>query len=80
MENNTLSQFVRSKMEQVLAAICAVSASLSPVLSIVVELNQPGFEYGISALRTVFEEVLKDDTRLLPSQKTILFEAASEVL
>jgi hypothetical protein len=44
-----------------------------------VELNQPGFEFGISALRTVFEEILKDDLRILPSQRTLLFQAASEV-
>jgi hypothetical protein len=79
LTTGNLSQFVRSKIEQVLAAICAVSGTLSPVLSIVVELNQPGFENGLSALRTVFEEILKDDTRILPENKTLLYEAATEV-
>jgi hypothetical protein len=79
VSSTALSTFVRSKIEQVLASICAVSGSLTPVLSIVVEFNQPGFEFGISALRTVFEEILKDDLRILPSQKTLLYEAASEV-
>jgi hypothetical protein len=79
VSNSSISTFVRSKIEQVLASICAVSGSLAPALSIVVELNQPGFEFGISALRTVFEEILKDDLRILPSQRTLLFQAASEV-
>jgi hypothetical protein len=56
-----------------------MSASLSPVLSIVMELNQPGFENGLSALRTVFEEILKDDPRILPTHKTLLYDAATEV-
>ena len=79
LTQRNISNWVRSKIEQVLAAICASSSSLQPVLSIVVELNQPGFEVGLSSLRTVFEEILKDDPRILPSQKILLFQAATEV-
>jgi hypothetical protein len=77
-QRNDMSTFARSKIEQVLAAICVSLCTLNPVLSIVVELNQPGFDVGLSALRTVFEEVLKDDPRIPPDQQKALLECSTE--
>lgn len=60
----SMSQYARSKVEQVLAAVCALSESLSPALSLVKEPGSPGVEVGLSTLRTVCEELLSDDKRL----------------
>lgn len=80
VERKDISTFARSKIEQVLAAICASSCSLNPVTSMVVDITQPGFDVGISALRTVFEEVLKDDPRIPPDHHKALLESSAEVL
>ena len=78
-QRGDMSPFARSKIEQVLAAICASTCSLLPLLSIVVELNQPGFEVGLSAMRTVMEEVLKDNPRVPPDHHLTLLQKAAEV-
>ena len=64
----------RCKVELILASICSLSCSLDPVLLLVVESHDPSVEIGISALRTVFEEVLSDDAKLTQDHKHALVQ------
>lgn len=74
-----MSQYARSKVEQVLAAACALSVSLTPVFALVVGPGQPGVEVGISALKTVLEEALSDDSRLTPDHRQALVREVQKV-
>ena len=58
-----MPHFVKSKLEQVLAAICAASCSLQPALSLVVDADQPGCSAGVSLMRTVLDVTLADDAK-----------------
>lgn len=77
--SSSLPQYARSKVEQVLAAACALSGSLAPVLALVVEPGQPGVEAGLSALKTVLEEALSDDKRLTPDHRRQLVGEVTRV-
>lgn len=59
-----LQTFSKAKLEQVLAAICVASSSLQPVFSIICQVDNPGFLTGLSAVKTVLENVLGDDPKV----------------
>jgi hypothetical protein len=74
-----LSLYARSKVEQVLAGVCALSGSLGPALSLVREPGQPGVEVGLSTLKTVLEEALSDDRRMTPGHRQLLVKEVTQV-
>jgi hypothetical protein len=74
-----LTVYGRSKLEQILSSICVMSGSLDPVLGLVVEAPQPGVELGASALRTVLEEVLGEDSKVSSDQRKALVATALNV-
>ena len=71
--------FARSKIEQILASICALSGSLAPVLVLVVEASAPGAELGLSALRIALEEMMSNDSKLTPAHKKALVTVVNDV-
>jgi hypothetical protein len=78
-KRSDIPPFARSKVEQILASICALSGSLSPVLNLVVEASAPGAELGLSALRIALEEMLSNDSKLTPTHKKALVSVVNEV-
>ncbi len=75
-----MQHFAKSKLEQMLATICANSSSLEPVLSLLVPADQPGALVGLSAMRSVLELVLSDDPKLIPEHKATVLTVIHEIL
>jgi hypothetical protein len=72
--------FARSKAELVLAAVCINSYSFSPVLQLVESVDPQIVFAGISALRTILEEVYQIDSRIAPASREVLIKAANEII
>jgi hypothetical protein len=75
-----MPHFVKSKLEQLIAAICASSCSLAPALGQLVEAENPGAVHGISLIRTVVEFALSEDSKIMTDQKEALSAATIEIL
>lgn len=79
-KSQSLPLFARSKAELVLAACCINSYSFQPVLSMIESTNEHAVIAGMSALRTVLEEVYAIDDRISPSSREVLMKAANEII
>jgi hypothetical protein len=75
-----LPSFAKSKLEQVLAAICVCNLSLQPALSMVVSPDQPGFFGGLSTIETVIEFCLSDDPKIDPTARVTLMETITTLV
>lgn len=77
----TLPSFVRSKIEQILATICKNSVSFNILFQLIQYCEQTSLSplIGISAFRTVLDEVLGNDMRVASDRKTMLSKMASDV-
>lgn len=81
LTNRTNMQtFAKSKLEQVLAAICANSCSIEPALGMLSEANNPHVSTGISAMRTVLELILSEDPQLFPEFRPTLLSAVNDIV
>jgi hypothetical protein len=81
INRTNLQPFARSKLEQVLAAICANSCSLEPVLVLLVpDASNPNVSIGLSATRTVLDLILSDDPQLYPEYKPALSSAVMDIV
>jgi hypothetical protein len=80
ISRKNMQRFALSKLEQVLATICACSCSLEPALSLMVEASHPNVHTGLSAIRTVLELVLSEDPKLVVAQKAVLLPAVTSIL
>lgn len=72
--------FAKSKLEQVLAAICANSCSIEPALGMLVDANHPHVSTGISTMRTVLELILSEDPQLFPEFRPAFQSAVNDIL
>ena len=72
--------FARSKLELVLSAICQNSYSFDPVLQLIEAHDQQIVFAGISALRTILEEVFQVDPRLSPSSREVLIKSVNTIV
>ena len=75
-----MQAFAKSKLEQVLAAICANSCSIEPALGMLSEANNPHVSTGISAMRTVLELILSEDPQLFPEFRPTLLSAVNDIV
>lgn len=76
----SMQGFAKSKLEQVLAAICANSCSLDPTLGLLVDAAHPNVQIGLSAIRTVLELILSEDPKLFPEYRAPLLSAINDIL
>jgi hypothetical protein len=74
-----LTLFARSKAELVLAAICQNSYSFEPTLKLLEIANQQNIFAGVSAMRTIIEEVFQVDPRISPPCRTVLIKEANNI-
>ena len=75
-----LQGYAKSKLEQVLAAICANSCSIEPAVGMLVDANHPNVSTGISAIRTVLELILSEDPQLFPEFRSAFQSAVNDIL
>lgn len=75
-----MQTFAKSKLEQVLATICANSCSLEPALGLLVDANHPNVNTGLSAMRTVLELILSEDPQLFPEHRAPLNSAVNDIV
>jgi len=77
---SNMQNFAKSKLEQVLAAICANSCSIEPAVGMLVDANHPHVSTGISAMRTVLELILSEDPQLFPEFRSAFQSAVNDIL
>ena len=77
----TLPSFVRSKIEQILATICKNNVSFNILFQLTQYCEQSSLSplIGISAFRTVLDEVLGNDMRVASDRKSVLTKIASDI-
>ena len=75
-----MQPFAKSKLEQVLATICANSCSIEPALGLLTEAENPAVVTGLSAMRTVLELILSEDPQLFPEYRPTLQSAVQDIL
>ena len=84
---DSLQQYARGKLEQVMANVCAQLGSVDPVVEILQKCESEDAEnhrksiIGLSVLRGVLDEVLnKDDPRLTPEQQKTITKSANTMI
>lgn len=75
-----MSPYALSKLEQVLATICACSCSLEPAYGLMVDASQPGARTGLSVMRTVLDSVLSENPKLVSLQKQALVTSTLSIV
>lgn len=78
--STTLSNYARSKLEQLLGTVCTLSTSLDPVLKIASVTSNPNetdnLIVGVSALKTILDDVLTPNPRIPPEKLKQLLQIA----
>jgi hypothetical protein len=80
--STTLSNYARSKLEQLLGTVCTLSTSLDPVLKIASATSNPNetgsnnLIVGVSALKTILDDVLTSNPRIPPEKFKQLLQIA----
>lgn len=72
--------YTRSKLEQVLATICILSNTLQPILNLLVQPTEPNCFKGLSAVHTLLESALMDDSKIDLSMKQQVHLAITQIL
>jgi predicted transcriptional regulator YheO len=84
MTRSKMSIFAKSKLEQVVAAICINSLSLQPALSMIQQQQQqqqPSGDFnGLSVMKTTLEIILSDDPKIDPTTRLTLENLAEQVV